>query len=267
MDLEKLDLSNRALLNRTLHESVPLHQLGLLSYALCKRPDDMFLHSHIGRVYYSLGLLPQAAKHLDLAINAKSEDPSAYFHRALIYRNDNELTECVALLEHSVSLTDNADYRLTLISVLIQLRRLEEAILHSITGFEAHPNDARFSRSKAEALIANKQFDLALKWCDEQDTAGTDPIWPLLRYQIQESLNDSIKAAAEYQENTRRQILAQTDYRARASQVLASIPDLNLREQISMQWESRLVKLASKPAMSIAQQPLPRVAMSILVND
>ena len=268
MDHSKMDLSDRALMNRTLHESSELQQLGLLTYALCKRPDDPFLHSHIGRVYYSLGLLSQAAKHLDLTINAHNNDPSAYFHRALIYREHNELSQCAALLEHTVSLTDNADYRLTLIVVLMQLHRFDDAIIHGTNGAHTHPTDTRFARAKADALIANKQFDLALTWCNEQDTAGTNPDWPLLRYQIYTSLNNDTKAAFEHQENTRRQILARPDYRDKATQVLTAITDLTLRNQITQQWETKLEQLTTNSIVSISpQQQLPRVAMSILVRD
>lgn len=267
MDHSKLDLSDRAMLNSALHESSELSQLGILTYALCKRPDDIFLHSHIGRVYYGLGLHSQAATHLDLAINADTDNPSAYFHRALVYRTHNDLTQSAALLKRAVSLTDNADYHLTLIAVLMQLHRFNDAIIHSTDGFETHPKDIRFSLSKAEALIVAGQLDLALEWCNEQDTAGTNPNWPLLRYQIYSLLNNDAKAAVEYQENTRRQILEQNDYRDKATNVLVSITDQNSRNQLTRLWESKLAKLPTRSITSLPSEPLPRVAMSILVRD
>ena len=224
-----------------------LEQLGLLSYALCKRPDDDFLHSHIGRVYYALALLPQATTHLDIAIKANSENPSAYFHRGLIYQKQECVSECAALLEHAVTLSDNADYRLTLIRVLMQLHRFDDAINHSNHGFKKHPQDTRFARAKANALIANKSYELALSWCNKQDAAGTDPTWPLLRYQIHTSLNNDTQAAIEHQEKTRRQIHTHPDYRNKAIEVLESITDATLQNQIIHLWNSKLGKIANYP--------------------
>ncbi|MEE9333696.1 MAG: glycosyltransferase family 2 protein [Granulosicoccaceae bacterium] len=267
MDLSKLDLSDRAMINRALHESTEALQLGVLTYALCKHPDDTFLHSHIGRVYYGLGLMPQAASHLDIAINANSDNPSAYFYRALIHRQQNDLSQCAALLEHTVTLSENADYHVTLIVVLMQLHRFHDAITHSSDGLQTHPKDIRFALAKADALIANKMYDLALSWCNEQDVAGTHPEWPLLRYQIYTALNKDEMAAIEYQENTRRQIHAHADYRNKANQVLDVVTDVTLRKQLIQLWSTKLGKLSSSPLASITKQQLPRVAMSILVRD
>ena len=267
MDLNKLNLSDRAAVNRALQDSSQAEQLGLLTYALCKYPNNVFLHSHIGRVYYGLNLLTEATKHLDVAIHAKSDNASAYFHRALIYRQSKDLARCVDMLEHTVSLSDNADYRLTLIVALMQLSRFDDAVLHSESGFDTHPNDGRFARAKADALIANKQLELALDWCNQQDTAGTQAEWPLLRYQIHTALNDSANAKLEHQEHTRRQILAQPDYRTNAKHVLESITDATLRNQIIQQWETKLGNIPTSLIPSTSNQALPRVAMSILVRD
>jgi len=184
-----------------------------------------------------------------------------------LHREHNELIDSAALLEHAVFLTDNADYRLTLIAVLMQLHRFGDAIIHSADGFQTHPKDIRLAFSKAEAHIAAGEFDLALKWCSEQDRSGTQPNWPLQRYRIYNFLKNDTEAAIEYQEYTRRQILEQNDYRNKAISVLSSITDQNARNKLTELWESKLKKLPTRSVKHLSKVTLPRVAMSILVRD
>lgn len=267
MNYTLLDFSDRAMLNRLLHESSDLKQLGILTYALCKRPDDLFLHSQIGRVYYSLGLLGKAEKHLNIATHDNNDYPVAIYHKALICQQHNDLESCVELMQSSAALSGNADYQLNLISVLMLSNRYEDAIEQCLKGIEAHPIDERFPRARVNAHRAAGQLDLALNCCDDYDTTGKDPEWPLLRYKIYTSLNNPARAAIEHNEHTRRLLLGQSNYRHDAMQVLSSVTDVNLRNELSQLWMKKLNSLPTLPIVDVSSSAIPRVAMSILVRD
>lgn len=121
MNYSNIDLTDRASINQFLHNSPSTEQLGLLNFALRLHSDDLFFHAHIGRIHYGLGNFAQATVHLDKVINASSVDASVYFHRALIHREDKNWDACEAMLKHATTLTDNADYSLCFIAVLMTL--------------------------------------------------------------------------------------------------------------------------------------------------
>ncbi len=149
-------------------ESVPLYKK-----AIQLDPDYAKAYNNLGVAYFSLGEDEQAISAYQQAIRLDDNYAQAYNNLAVIYRSLGQEGEAIDLLKKSIQAdADYADAYYNLGYIYHILGRTAEAIPLYHKTIQINPDYARAYNNLAVIYLQQKQYQLAIEYCDRAQELG-----------------------------------------------------------------------------------------------
>ena len=242
------DLNQRPQVHAVLRQLSTNDKIAFLELAKAARPEDPFVNGLLGQQYLAKQALFKAEA--CLAIATVERDHAAWFHMGLLRLRQDRLADAIASFEKGVSITINADHNVTLISTCIQANKLDKALQYCQLGMQRFEQDHRFASLGADIYIIWNNGDAALQMCLDNDVNVDDTTLLLKGFQILTKMGRADEALSLHNRASARDIVRQSDYRAKACEVLQALPILH---------SDRLQALWAKSLTTIAKDQLPHI--------
>lgn len=257
---------HRPSVNHYLQPLSALERCDVLVGVIAQYPNDAFLLGHYGKALLGASEPLQAIDYLQKATASETTDASLFFSLALAYQQQDRMSQAILALQKAVDIAANADHILVLTRFAQDAGQLKLALSSAKLGMQMHNQDNRFACAYANVLLADGKPELALEWIAVNDKANSAAL-AKIQYNIHNALDNAEHAERAQRDFQRRTIQQQPDYRDNANKVLNAIPNPSIRTLLAKQWESSLSDLLGESNAASQTQPIPRVAMSILVRD
>lgn len=188
----------------TIKKAILLTQMGKVDEAeqiyedlLKNNPNDSALLSTIGLFYVNIKDYKRAAKYLKMACDIK-ETLGTVSALGFAEYEQGHFAEAAPILEHALSLGENADIYNCLITCLFEIRAYNKAIEYTQKMKELYPDDLRSTINQIKALTQKGKMLEAEKLCVEtlQTNMDSASLWMQLGF-LKELIYVDDKSAKE----------------------------------------------------------------------
>lgn len=138
-------------------------------------PRDFHAHLNLGVVYSRLENYPKAIEFYEKTIRINPRDAQAYFQLGFIYELKGQSQKAVENYQKTVQLKpDDAEAYYNLGNVYARLNQNDKAIESYLKTVEINPNHVNAFVNLSILYSLEKDFEKAIKYCDEARVLGWD---------------------------------------------------------------------------------------------
>ncbi len=208
-DLDEVEETCRAVLDRTPEQADALHLLGLAAHqqnrndeavsflerAIAAHPEAPQFHLNLGRILVSAGRLEEAEASLRAALDMGADNAPIYEHLGVVLQEQGRYDDALEALAAALELAPDAHLICRrMAEIFAETERLEEAATHYRRYLDADPDDAEALGNLGRVFVELMQYDNAatsLRRAIELDPQD---------YELYPHLGDALIAAGKHQE-------------------------------------------------------------------